>query len=271
MQLNTKRLVNIALFELVRLFLTKTGLLAVAVFSICWLLVLRYGIAEAVNLLSSPDFSQFIDYIFGAAGLSKLLTWPEAELAIYWLIAVYSFPIFCLFLCTDQTVGDRQRGTLRFLSLRATRMEIILGRFIGQVLILITLLLITLLATLAMLAYREPSLFLPGLLRSFLLLAYLIIAVMPFIALMSFINTFARSARLAFVVAILFFAGGNIIIGLLTWPLPALAILNYIFPGYQLADLAAQDAGLMLSTGLPLIQTTVLLIFAERVFARSSL
>jgi Cu-processing system permease protein len=88
---------------------------------------------------------------------------------------------------------------------------------------------------------------------------------------MSFINTFARSARLAFVVAILFFAGGNIIIGLLAWQLPSLEVLNYIFPGYQLADLAAQDASLMLSIGLPLIQTTVLLIFAERVFARSSL
>jgi ABC-type transport system involved in multi-copper enzyme maturation permease subunit len=150
-------------------------------------------------------------------------------------------------------------------------MEIILGRFIGQVLILITLLLITLLATLAMLAYREPSLFFPSLSHSLLLLGYLIVAVMPFIALMSFINTFARSARLAFVVAILFFAGGNIIIGLLAWQLPSLEVLNYIFPGYQLADLAAQDASLMLSIGLPLIQTTVLLIFAERVFARSSL
>jgi ABC-type transport system involved in multi-copper enzyme maturation permease subunit len=271
MQLHAKRLVNIALFELVRLFLTKRGLLAVAVLSICWLIVLRYAIGEAVNLLSSPDIAGFIDQIFGAIGLSKLLTWPEAELAVYWLIALYSFPIFCLFLCADQTVGDRQRGTLRFLSLRATRAEIILGRFIGQLLILIVLLSITLVATLAMLTYREPSLFFAGSSRSLVLLGYLVVAVMPYIALMSFINTFSRSARLAFIVAILFFVGGKIIVGLLAWTIPALEVLNYIFPGYQVADMAAQDAGLMLAVGLPLIQTMILLIFAERMFARSSL
>jgi ABC-type transport system involved in multi-copper enzyme maturation permease subunit len=271
MQLHAKRLVNIALFELVRLFLTKRGLLAVAVFSICWLIVLRYAIGEAVNLLNSPDIAGFIDQIFGAIGLSKLLTWPEAELAVYWLIAVYSFPSFCLFLCADQTVGDRQRGTLRFLSLRATRAEIVLGRFMGQLLILIVLLSITLAATLAMFTYREPSLFFAGSSHSLILLGYLIVAVMPYIALMSFINTFSRSARLAFIVAILFFVGGKIIVGLLAWQFPALEVLNYIFPGYQLADMAAQDAGLMLAVGLPLIQTMILLIFAERIFARSSL
>jgi len=271
MQLYSKRLVNIALFELVRLFLTKRGLLAVAVFSICWLIVLRYAIGEAVNLLSSPDFAGFIDQIFGAIGLSKLLTWPEAELAVYWLIALYSFPSFCLFLCADQTVGDRQRGTLRFLSLRATRAEIIFGRFLGQLLILIALLSITLVATLAMLSYREPSLFVAASSHSLILLGYLVVAVMPYIALMGFINTFSRSARLAFIVAILFFAGGKIIVGLLTWQFPALEVLNYVFPGYQLADMAAQDAGLMLAVGLPLIQTIILLIAAERIFARSSL
>ncbi|MFT6328576.1 MAG: ABC-type transport system involved in multi-copper enzyme maturation permease subunit [Bermanella sp.] len=271
MQLHAKRSLDIALFELVRLFLTKRGLFAVAAFSICWLIVLRYAIGEAVNLLNSPNIAGFIDQVFGAIGLSKLLTWPQAELAVYWLIAVYSFPSFCLFLCADQTVGDRQRGTLRFLSLRATRAEIILGRFIGQLLILIVLLSITLAATLAMFTYREPSLFFAGLSHSLILLGYLVVAVMPFIALMSLINTFSRSARLAFIVAILFFVGGKVIVGLLAWQLPALEVLNYIFPGYQLADMAAQNAGLMLAVGLPLIQTMILLIFAERIFARSSL
>lgn len=271
MQLHAKRSLDIALFELVRLFLTKRGLFAVAAFSICWLIVLRYAIGEAVNLLNSPNIAGFIDQVFGAIGLSKLLTWPQAELAVYWLIAVYSFPSFCLFLCADQTVGDRQRGTLKILSLRATRAEIILGRFIGQLLILIVLLSITLAATLAMFTYREPSLFFAGLSHSLILLGYLVVAVMPFIALMSLINTFSRSARLAFIVAILFFVGGKIIVGLLAWQLPALEVLNYIFPGYQLADMAAQNAGLMLAVGLPLIQTMILLIFAERIFARSSL
>lgn len=269
--MHPQRLANIALFELVRLFLTRHGLIAVVAFSICWLLILRYPVGQAVSLLSSPNVAGFAESIFGAAGLSQLLTWPEPELAVYWLIALYSFPCFCLFLCSDQTVGDKQRGTLRFLLLRATRGEIILGRFIGQVLILVVLLLLTILATLAMLSYREPALFVPALPRSSLLFAYLVVAVMPFIALMSFLNTFASSARLAFVLAILFFAGGNIILGVLTWQLHALDVLSFIFPGYQLDQMAGQNAGVLLSIGLPLAQTAVLLVLAERVFARSSI
>ncbi|MED5513822.1 MAG: ABC transporter permease subunit [Pseudomonadota bacterium] len=270
-QLHPKRLAQIAQFELVRLFLTKRGLLAVAAFAICWLLILRYPIAQSVTLISSPDFADFARQAFGAIGISKLLDWPESELAVYWLVALFSFPSFCLFLCSDQTVGDRQRGTLRFLSLRATRSEIIIGRFLGQLLILAALLFVTLMATVAMLGYREPSLLLSGLSRSFMLLFYLLVAVMPFIALMSFLNTFARSTRLAFVLAILFFAGGNIVIGLLTWQWPAFEVLNYIFPGYQLDLMAGQRAGVTLALGLPLLQTAVLLVAGERIFARSSL
>ncbi|WP_404340412.1 ABC transporter permease [Pseudoalteromonas mariniglutinosa] len=270
-QLHPQRLAQIALFELVRLFLTKRGLLAVAAFAICWLLILRYPIGQAVYLISSPEFADIAQQLFGVIGLGKLLDWPEAELAIYWLIALYSFPIFCLFLCSDQTVGDRQRGTLRFLSLRATRSEILLGRFLGQLLILAVLLFVTLMATLAMLTYREPSLFVAGLSHSFILLGNLLVAVMPFIALMSFLNTVAHSSRLTFVLAILFFAAGSIIVGIASWQLPILDVLNYLFPGYQLDRMAGQNAGLLLGLGLPLLQTALLLVLAERMFARSAL
>ena len=93
-----KRLANIAAFELVRLFLTKRGLLAVVAFSVCWFLILRYPIGQSVSLMSSVEFAGFVEGAFGAIGLSQLLTWPEAELAVYWLVALYSFPAFCLFL-----------------------------------------------------------------------------------------------------------------------------------------------------------------------------
>jgi Cu-processing system permease protein len=269
--LHPKRLANIAMFELVRLFLTKRGLLAVGAFSICWLLILRYPIAQSVSMLSSPEFADFFDSVFGAIGLGKLLTWVESELAVYWLIALYTFPIFSLFLCNDQTVGDKQRGTLRFLSLRATRTEILLGRFIGQVLILFVLLALTLIATLFVLALREPSLLSSAVPRSMLLLLYLIVSVMPFVALMSFLNTFASSARIALVLAILFFAGGNIVVGILTWQIPALSVLSLIFPGYQLSEMAGQNAGALLGVGLPLAQTAIMLLIAQRIFARSAI
>jgi ABC-type transport system involved in multi-copper enzyme maturation permease subunit len=269
--LHPKRLANIAIFELVRLFLTKRGLLAIIAFSFCWLLILRYPIVSSVSILTSPDAAGVFDGILRSIGLSKLSTWAEPELAVYWLIALYSFPAFSLFLCTDQIVGDKHRGTLRFLTLRASRSEILVGRFVGQVAILAVLVLLTLAATLTIMTYREPTLFIAALPRASNVFGYLLISVMPFIALMSLFNTFAGSARLAFVFAILFFAGGNILVGLLSWQIPALSVLNYIFPGYQIDQVAGQNADALLGIGLPLLQTFLSLMLAHRIFVRSAI
>ena len=176
-----------------------------------------------------------------------------------------------MFLCSDQLVGDKQRGTLRFLSLRATRNEMLFGRFLGQVFILAALLLVTLVASVAVMVFRDPALLVSGISRSFILFCYLLIAVLPFIALMTLLNTFARSARLTVVLAVLFFAGGNIVVSILSWQIPVLAMLDYVFPGVQLDQMAGQNAGIFNSIGIPLIQTTVMLAIAQRIFARSSL
>ena len=268
---NVRRLTQIAGFELVRMFLTKRGLIALAAFALVWLVILRYPIGQAVGIISSPDFEQIARDISGSIGLNKLLDWPEAEFAMYWLIALYSFPVFSLFICSDQTVGDRERGTLRFLSLRSTRFEILFGRFLGQLAVLTCLVGITLIATLAVLGFREPSLLAGGLGRAVSIFLILIVTFTPFVALMSLINTFASSSRLSIVLAILYFTAGGIIVGLLEWQIPALSVLDYLFPGVQIELLAGQNLPLLSALAIPLVQTAVLLAVAQRIFARSSL
>jgi Cu-processing system permease protein len=269
--INVGRLTQIAGFELVRMFLTKRGLIALAAFALVWLVILRYPIGEAVGIISSPDFEQIARDISGSIGLNKLLDWPEAEFAMYWLIALYSFPVFSLFICSDQTVGDRERGTLRFLSLRSTRFEILFGRFLGQLAVLTCLVGITLVATLAVLGFRDPSLLAGGVGRAVSIFLILIVTFAPFVALMSLINTFASSSRLSIVLAILYFTAGGIIVGLLEWQIPALSVLDYLFPGVQIELLAGQNLPLLSALAIPLVQTAVLLVVAQRVFARSSL
>ncbi|MDN3488816.1 ABC transporter permease subunit [Pseudoalteromonas sp. APC 3694] len=269
--INVGRLTQIAGFELIRMFLTKRGLIALAAFALVWLVILRYPIGQAVGIISSPDFEQIARDISGSIGLNKLLDWPEAEFAMYWLIALYSFPVFSLFICSDQTVGDRERGTLRFLSLRSTRFEILFGRFLGQLAVLTCLVGITLVATLAVLGFREPSLLAGGLGRAVSIFLILIVTFSPFVALMSLINTFASSSRLSIVLAILYFTAGGIIVGLLEWQIPALSVLDYLFPGVQIELLAGQNLPLLSALAIPLVQTAVLLVVAQRIFARSSL
>ncbi|MEJ2913301.1 ABC transporter permease subunit [Pseudoalteromonas sp. C12FD-1] len=265
------RLTQIAGFELVRMFLTKRGLIAMAAFALVWLLILRYPIGQAVSIISAPNFEQMARDISGSIGLSKLLDWPEAEFAMYWLVALYSFPLFAIFISSDQTVGDRERGTLRFLSLRSTRFEILFGRFLGQLAVLACLVAITLIATLAVLGFRDPSLLVSGFFRALSIFLILVVVLSPFVALMSLINTFARSSRLAIVLAILYFAGGGIVVGILAWQIPALNALDYIFPGVNSELLAGQNLPLLSALGVPLIQSAVFIAIAHRIFTRSSL
>jgi Cu-processing system permease protein len=269
--INVGRLTQIAGFELVRMFLTKRGLIALAAFSLVWLIILRYPIGQAVSIISAPNFEQLARDISGSIGLTKLLDWPEAEFAMYWLVALYSFPLFAIFISSDQTVGDRERGTLRFLSLRATRFEILFGRFLGQLGVLACLVAITLAATLGVLGYREPSLLMGGLTRAIAIFIVLVVVLSPFVALMSLINTFARSSRLAIVLAILYFAGGGIIVAILAWQIPTLNALDYLFPGVNSELLAGQNLPLMKALGVPLLQTAVFIAIAHRIFTRSSL
>ena len=71
--INIGRLTQIAGFELVRMFLTKRGLIAMAAFALVWLLILRYPIGQAVSIISAPNFEQMVRDISGTIGLSKLL------------------------------------------------------------------------------------------------------------------------------------------------------------------------------------------------------
>jgi ABC-type transport system involved in multi-copper enzyme maturation permease subunit len=271
LSINSGRVTQLALFELVRMFLTKRGLVALVAFVVVWLLILRYPIGQAVSLLSEPGFTGLAQEVFGSMGLSKLLDWPEAEFAMYWLVSLMIFPMFSLFMCSDQTVEDRERGTLRFLSLRSTRSEILIGRFLGQLAVLLCLVAITLIATLAVMMYRNPSLLMNGVGRASMIFIQMVFVLSPFVALMSLINTLARSSRLSFVIAVLFFALGNIVVSLLAWQVNALSALNYVFPGMQIDLVAGQNASVMMAYGLPAIQTGIFLVIAQRLFARSSL
>ncbi|CAM4171310.1 ABC transporter permease subunit [Pseudoalteromonas byunsanensis] len=269
--MNIHRVWQLAQFELTRLFATKRGLLALSAFAMLWLMILRYPIGHAVPFLSSPEFSGVAQELAGNIGLKALASWPQAELAIFWLVALYSFPVFSLFVCSDQTVGDRQRGTLRFLSLRCTRDEILIGRFIGQLTILFSLITLTALATLAVMTYRAPELLVSGALLAITLVFQLSVIVMPFIALMAVLNLISSSSRLSIVLAILLFTLGNALLSFFSSYLSLIDVLFYIFPGVQLLDVAPHTNVPLLLWILPIIQAAALLAVGVFIFRRRSL
>ncbi len=261
----------LAKFELIRLFFTKRGMLALLAFVTTWFLILYYPVDSAVSIVASDGFKDMAKETFGLLGLSALLNWQVSEFTLYWLIALFTFPVFALGASSDQTCADRTRGTLRFISLRATRNEIIFGRFIGQVLIISLLLALTLLATSGMAWWRDSSLLIPALTKAIQLFIELIVVVLPFIALTSFFNSFLRSAKLTGVITLLFFGLGTILVTFLTYKISAAEYLNYLFPGMQITDIVGQDTIKLSHYLIPLIQTCCYLTLASIFMKRSAL
>ncbi len=261
----------LAKFELIRLFLTKRGMLAIMAFATAWFLILYYPVNSAVGIVSSDGFKEMAKDTFGILGLSTLLNWQVSEFTLYWLIALFSFPVFALGASSDQTCADRTRGTLRFISLRATRNEILFGRFLGQVLIIAILILLTLFATITMAWWRDSTLLGPAILKAAQLFIELVIVVLPFIALTSFFNSFLRSAKLTSIMTLLFFGLGSMLIGLLSYKIASAQYLNYIFPGVQLSDIVGQDKLTIIHYLIPLIQTCGYLTLASIFMKRSAL
>ena len=60
-----RRIFAFAQFELMRLFCSKRGMLALIAFAITWYFILRYLIGSAADFVSSDMFSDMAKQVFG--------------------------------------------------------------------------------------------------------------------------------------------------------------------------------------------------------------
>jgi len=130
----------------------------------------------------------------------------------------------------------------------------------------------TALSTLALVLYRDATLFSSALPDLLTITVNLILAVLPFTAMMAALSAMVKSARQATVWAILiwtFLAG---IISGFAYYLPALTFFKFLVPGYQLSDLAQLSGWQTLQLAyVPLLQSFILLTLGRWIMARQTL
>ncbi|MDD8058125.1 MULTISPECIES: ABC transporter permease [Shewanella] len=262
----------LAKYELTKRFTNKSGMVALIAFMLIWAILLLYPIKSASEFIMGPNFRSFTEALFGPGSLQHLFEWPVAEFAVFWLAALYLFPMFSIFIAADQFSSDKQRGSLRFLTLRVSRGSLFFGRFAGQMLIQLSLIILTLLATIAMVLTRDMSLFIPSLTTSLLVMVNLFIVVLPYTAAMALLSLHANSARQASIFAIILWALVSIIIGLINFKFPQLSGLNMILPGSQISSMInTQGLGSLAYSPIPLLQTVVILGLGYLLMKRSAL
>jgi hypothetical protein len=258
--------------ELTRLWFTRRGLMTLAATAVVWFFLLRYAIAPASEILQDPSFQHSLTAAFGMLGLDKLLNWPAPELALYWMLSLILLPFLSLVFTANQLSSDAARGTLRFISLRSSRTAIVLGRFFGQLLVQLCLIVLSLAATLAISSWRQGTLEWQTIAAALLISSHLVIVLMPFTALMSVCSAWARSSRLALSLAIVSL---GLTFGLLSWLIyhqPDTAFLLHYLPGAQIWQLIpAQGWQSLQLAALPLAQTAILLLVAEQILSRRAL
>lgn len=259
----------IASQELAASFASKRGLFVTGIFILIWSFLLFYPIRLSAEAMHNPDIGSLMVSLLSLVGLEPLKNWLLAEFAIYWVVALFLFPTFSLLIAADQMISERNRGGLRFLTLRCSRGQIFFGRFIGHLLIQGILLIITLAITYLLLLINNSENWLSGLQLLPLIFLNIIIAVFPFVALMSLLSIIMNSVRMASLMAIVILALGSFIINYLADYIPFLSLLNSWIPGVQLVHMAQSTPSIaLMSLWMPLMQTVGFLLIGYGIFRR---
>ncbi|MBX2882938.1 MAG: ABC transporter permease [Granulosicoccus sp.] len=251
----------LAVDEVMRLLSTRRGLLSLLGFALLWVAVMYYGILPAASWFSGASETGLSDLILPRFGLEAWQKWPAPELAVYWIVCLYLLPFLAVLTAADQTASDRSRGTLRYLSLRSSRLQIYMGRFLGQCIILTLVVLLSLASVIVIVAFNTPEKIQAVFASSPMIITNLVLLLLPYIALMALVSAMARSARQATLYAMILWIGVSLLVAFIQSRFGGLAVLDWVLPGSQVKQLVQLSDWQSLSLApIPLVHTTVLLI-----------
>ncbi len=251
-----QQIFTLVMFELERAFTRRQAALYLSAFTFLWYLMIRFAVLN-LPALTAPN--------------ANPAEWADAAMLGYFNIGLYVFCLLSMLACANQTCADRGRGTLRFLTLRCSRLTVFTARFIAQCSIFSILILLVTTAVFMVLCIHvgfSASL----LLNAALYALVLIISVLPFIALMAVLSVSINVSRKVSVAAVFIWAMAASIITGLSHYVPVLSVLEYLVPGSQFDTLLQYEGtGLLLQSTVPLLQTAVLFSLGALLMKRQAL
>ncbi|ASJ75367.1 ABC transporter permease [Granulosicoccus antarcticus] len=266
------RIFTIAQDEILRLLSTRRGVLSLFGFVLIWAGVLNYGILPASAFFAGANESGLAEALLPRLGLTAWQQWPAPELAVYWVVCLYLLPFMAIIVSADQTASDRSRGTLRFLILRCSRLEIFLGRFLGQCVIMTLVVLATLGSVMLVISLNSADLMPAAMARVPVIVINLVLLVLPYIALMAWVSVLARSARQATLYATILWLGVSLLVGFLQSRFGPLPVLDWVLPGSQVGQLLRlSDWQTLNFAAIPVLHTVILLLVGAFMMQRRDL
>jgi ABC-type transport system involved in multi-copper enzyme maturation permease subunit len=248
---------TMVLLELERTFTHHQGLIYLLAFMVFWMLLLKYAV-----------FSQILMMMNQVAGMDDL---PSMLFANFFKVAMYLLPVLSLFIAANQTGTDRERGTLRFITLYCSRDAIFFSRFMSQVIVHTILIIFAAVSTLIF-GMVQGDLPLTAMSHAMVAAANLVLIILPFIALMAVLSALVKSPRQATFYAGIIWSVASGAISLLSHYVPPASVLNILVPGMQFSQLGELSGSAMFTLAyVPLFQCTVLLLLGREIMRRKSL
>ena len=193
--LNLYRLKELTLFDFYNSLTSLKNLAFILPYFFFWYLIFYNVSGPAVELLQSTQGFFFASWFLDNQNLAmQIFINRSASFSVYLLFSITVTPFFILLAANNQYSSDADRGAFRFILTRVTRFELFLSRFIAvSLLVLICVSITTLWAsTLAYLNNEDTikAIIIFGLQTLIIVYFYSL----PFIAFMSMISAFTRSA-----------------------------------------------------------------------------
>ncbi len=248
---------TIVLLELERTFTHKQGLIYLLAFMAFWMFLLKYAV-----------FSQTLMMMNQVLGADDL---PSKLFANFFKVSMYLLPVLSLFIAANQTGSDRERGTLRFMTLYCSRDAIFFARFMSQVIIHTVLIVFATISTLGF-GMIQGELSLDATSYALIAAANLALIILPFIALMAVLSALVKSPRQATFYAGIIWSVASGVISLISHYFAPASALNILVPGMQFSQLGDLNGSAMFTLAyIPIFQCAVLLLLGREIMRRKSL
>jgi len=255
------KLLHHARYELGRFFATRRGWLAMLGLLLVWGLLLATVLRPAVAVFNSADASGLLELLLQQFGAQDAMGNVPTELTLYRWIALYLLPLFALIVAADAFASDRQRGTLRFITLHSERAPLFFGRVLGQIILQGFIVFVTLTSVVALTFYYKPSEARGYGVHLAPVAIEVFVALLPYAALMALMSVVAKSARQATLYAVGLWVGVSIATAFIANRFGPVPLLDWLLPGSQIsAELLLHGWDALQFAAISLVHTAVLLV-----------
>lgn len=235
--LKIHKIIITAQLELRRQFLTSTGWLLLLVASILWWLIYSQIILNLTHVVDNSQYYQPLKNIFEKVGFADISEWRNPQLGIYWNLSILLIPTICMLFFSDILASSKKSGSLRFILMRTSTTEFIMGRYIGRLVSLLVIFYSTLLSLIFVLLIDDVSQWYKLIDNLPMLIFYVAILCLPASAFMLFCSLVMNTASKALFLAAVFY----IVIKGLLFSLDGAGsyfyMFNYLIPGTGFSDL----------------------------------